>query len=1139
MNGIDIPHTFHVVPDNFGIPSDGIIGKDFIRHHKCTLDYESKTIIFSYDNYQIKLPIHDGCEDDTVVIPPRSEVFRLFHLSHFTEPQFLGAREIGANVFMANTIVHSKRAIIRVINVSDDYKTITNEISNTQNLSDFYVYTMNNVPKNDTRKEILRKTFERNTPEFIRTGLTELCLTYSDVFALETDRMTQNNFYRQKLRVSDNTPTYCKNYRLPRCQKEEINRQVENLLKNNLIEASQSPYNAPLILVPKKQNSQKWRMCVDYKLLNRKLIADKHPLPRIDEILDGLGKAKYFSILDLFSGFHQIKLEKESRELTAFSTERGSFQWKVLPFGLSVAPNSFCRMMSLAFAGLPAEQAFLYMDDIIVIGSSEKAHLKNLENIFAICRKHNLKINPEKCRFFRHEVTFLGHTCTQDGLQPDISKMETIKKYPRPSDREAAKRFSAFMNYYRRFIGNFAEKIAPINRLTRNSVDFYWGEECERSFQTLKSELVSPKILKYPNFEKTFIVTVDASKSACGAVLSQAYGDDDHPICFISRSFQKGELNKSTIMKELLAIHYAITYLRPYLYGTKFIVRTDHKPLVFLYNVKNPASKLTQIRLDLEEFDFTIEHVAGTANVVADALSRIHIDDLKTMRIDEANLFVTTRSMTRKQSVNDDCDGDEQTLTQLGDSHIYEETCLKRLKNVHEIKIHLNENSEGLRNAKISIHLGKKVIHEVHIKNIMLPNKLVTIEQFLREILMKLQCSADELEVTKMKLAMNDELFEHVTKEDFVTGANQVLKKLTIVLIKDQSLVSDRNEQINLIKYFHENELVGGHFGINQVLEKLRKSYYWPNMIQDVKEYIRNCKKCTTNKVKPSTKSEMVITPTPLKPFDTMIIDTVGPLRGTGTNKYALTMMCDLSKYLITTAMPNKEANTVAKAIFDNCILIYGPMRSIRTDLGSEYKNSVVEELCKMLKIRHNFSTAYHHESLGTIERNHRVLNEYLRTYLTDNDDWETHLKHYTFCYNISYNASMNHTYTPYELVFGKSCNLPRGLTGRIEPIYNYDNYIKILKHFLQKTHLAVQELIEKSKKRNKQIYDKNKTETTIEPNDLILIKREPYDKFKPIYDGPHRVKYVDDMNNIIYDKDGKLAKIHKNRTILHKNTLN
>lgn len=186
----------------------------------------------------------------------------------------------------------------------------------------------------------------------------------------------------------------------------------------------------------------------------------------------------------------------------------------MLPFGLNVAPNSFCRMMSLAFSGIPPEQAFLYMDDIIVIGTSEKNHLNNLTIVFKICRDHNLKLNPEKCEFFRTEVTFLGHKCTQNGLLPDETKTEVIQKFPRPMDKEAVKRFTAFANYYRRFIKNFAELASPLNKLTRKRVDFNWSSECENAFQTLRSWLIKPPILQYPDFTKEFIVTVDASNSA-------------------------------------------------------------------------------------------------------------------------------------------------------------------------------------------------------------------------------------------------------------------------------------------------------------------------------------------------------------------------------------------------------------------------------------------------------------------------------------------------------------------------------------------------------------------------------------------------------------------------------------------------
>ena len=190
--------------------------------------------------------------------------------------------------------------------------------------------------------------------------------------------------------------------------------------------------------------------CVDYRAVNRKLLADKFPLPRIDNILDHLGRAKHFSVIDLFSGFHQIPLHLDLRDITAFSTNKGSFRWKVLPFGLNVADNSFSRMMSIAFSGLALNKAFLYVDDIIIIGC--RHHLKNLRDVFSILRKCNLKVNPYKYKFFRPDVTFLGHKCTANGLLPDDTKVYVVKNYPIP----AVRRFVASANYYRRFIVNFA-----------------------------------------------------------------------------------------------------------------------------------------------------------------------------------------------------------------------------------------------------------------------------------------------------------------------------------------------------------------------------------------------------------------------------------------------------------------------------------------------------------------------------------------------------------------------------------------------------------------------------------------------------------------------------------------------------------
>lgn len=395
-----------------------------------------------------------------------------------------------------------------------------------QKLSNYNIYYFDSINNSRNRQGKLNEIITNNSPKYIHKDLTNLCTKYSEIFAMESDTLTQNNFYSQKLRLTDNIPVYTKNYRTPITQKDEINKHVQELIDNELIEPSVSPYNSPVLLVPKKSNdnNKKWRMVIDYRQLNRKLIADKYPLPRIDEILDGLGNAKYFSILDLYSGFHQIKLEGSSREYTAFTTDQGTFQWKVLPFGLNIAPNSFCRMMALAFSGVTPQRAFMYMDDIIVIGSSERNHLQNLGKMFDICERYNLKLNPNKCSFFRAEVNFLGHKCTPDGVFPDNAKIQAIQNFPKPHDKDSVKRFAALTNYYRKFIQNYSLIVQPLNKLTRKRVPFEWSRECEGAFQELKSKLTKQPILKYPDFAKPFCVTVDASKSACGAVLSQNLG---------------------------------------------------------------------------------------------------------------------------------------------------------------------------------------------------------------------------------------------------------------------------------------------------------------------------------------------------------------------------------------------------------------------------------------------------------------------------------------------------------------------------------------------------------------------------------------------------------------------------------------
>lgn len=1127
VKNFKIEHKYHVVPDDFNIPSEGILGRDFIKRFRSLIDYDSMTITLKINEARVIIPIREGHTDNAITLPARSEVVRRIDLGNLKGTQVIESQELAKGIYIARAIVESDCPIVRIINTTENVATLIKPKLITHNLSDYEVHKISSLENQNKRTEKLFKVVEKNVPNHAKNLLFPLCRQYSDIFTLEGDLMTTNNFYQQKLNLIDDTPVYIKNYRLPHTQKEEIRNQVNKLLKNKLIEPSTSNYNSPLLLVPKKSpdGTKKWRLCLDYRQINKKLVADKFPLPRIDDMLDSLVRAKYFSCLDLYAGFHQIEIEPNSRDITSFSTDRGSYRWKVLPFGLNVSPNSFSRMMAIAFSGLEPEQAFLYIDDIIVVGCSEQHHLKNLKAVFDVCRKHNLKLNPEKCEFFKKEVIYLGHKCTSEGLLPDDSKIEAVKKFPVPKDKDATRRFVAFANYYRRFIEHFADIARPLNRLTRKRVDFEWTEECEKSFKILKEKMINAPILQYPDFKQPFIITVDASNYACGAVLSQNRNQEDLPIYFASRGFNKAELNKSTIEKELMAIHFAIKQFRPYIFGTKFTVRSDHRPLIYLFNMKDPSSKLTRIRLDLEEYNFTIEYIKGKKNVVADALSRINIEDIKSSSV----LPVITRSMN-KQMLSKNTTENSKENEQNAKNNITVVTQLSSVidKNIPRIRSYNLDASLARNKPKIRASMRHKEIFTIQLSEFISNEKLN-----LNSILSKLQEKAANNSITKIQWPLNDCIFLHFTVSQFKEACIKYLKNLQILLIKAPKVVEKESEIRELLNKYHTDPAYGGHVGQKRLYAKLRSEYYWKNMSKDIARFVRDCNKCQLNKVKSANKEPLVITQTPQSAFDVVIVDTIGPLpKSNQGNQYAITITCDLTKYLVTIPIPNKEAATVARAIVNNFILVYSPMRQIRTDLGTEYVNQTLKHLFEILKVDHQTSTAYRHETLGTAERSHRVFNEYLRAYLKDYSEWEEYLRYFTFCHNITPSSALNHKFTPFELVFSRKAIIPdKLLDNNIDPLYNIDNYALESKYRLQCAHKQAQELLHKAKLTSKSYADKTAKPLDININDKVVLLKEPRTKHESLYSGPFVVKKLQNSNVVIMDENAKKEKlVHKNR---------
>ena len=365
------------------------------------------------------------------------------------------------------------------------------------------------------------------------------------------------------------------------------------MLENDIIEPSVSPWASPIVLVRKSDGT--FRFCVDYRRLNSVTHQDAFPLPRIDATLDNLGAARFFSTLDLQSGYWQVPVNECDREKTAFVTPSGLYQFKCMPFGLTNAPATFQRLMNAVLRGLTPSQCLVYLDDIIVFSSTFDEHIHRLRSVFGALRSANLKVKPRKCHLLQSEVKFLGHIVSSQGIATDPSKVKAAREWPVPTSVKTLKSFLGFASYYRRFIRNFAKISSPLNSLLVKDVPFIWTPEHQQAFVHLRDAFCSAPILAFPDFEKPFIVDTDACSSGIGAVLSQLDSDKvEHPVAFISRSLSPAERNYNVTRLELLAVVWACQTLRPYLLCQKFLLRTDHGSLRWLMNFKSPTGQVAR-----------------------------------------------------------------------------------------------------------------------------------------------------------------------------------------------------------------------------------------------------------------------------------------------------------------------------------------------------------------------------------------------------------------------------------------------------------------------------------------------------------------------------------------------------------------
>lgn len=1186
---------FQVVDSSFPVPHDGILGKPFIIGMKTVIDYQRRELILTDSTARPEIPTNTNNSEHTespeskeknessdllefddnsskinIVLQPRTETLISIPVLDRQDGEtiLVPAQTIAETVMCSNTInnVCDQKILIAMINPTEHLITVPNQelISiKSEKFDESKINVIQSCKETLANGSRLSKLNEELRTEHLNKeeydSLMTICREFSDIFHLEGDKLSCTNAVYHEIYVNPATqPINERPYRLPFKHKQEIDKQIQKLQEENIIAPSRSPWNAPLLVVPKKSDSEgtaQYRVCVDFRKLNQVSTGDAFPLPNITEILDQLGKSKYYTTLDLAQGYHQVPMHPDHQSKTAFSTDKGHFEFLRVPFGLKGAPATFQRLMNTVLTGLNGLKAFVYLDDIIIYALNITDHSKKLEEVFTRLREFNLKLKPSKCSFMRKEVNYLGHVITDKGVKPDPLKIKCVLDFPIPQNTKEIKSFLGLSGYYRRFIPSYGQISKPLTSLLKKDAHFKWSDLCQEAFDKLKTILTREPLLQYPDFSKPFNLTCDASNFAIGCVLSQGVIGQDAPIAYASRNLNKAEQNYNTTEKELCAIVWGVKQFRPYLLGQKFKIITDHRALSWLFNIKDPGSRLTRWRLKLEEYEYEIQYKPGTSNTNADALSRIHPVVTRSKNIpkipdnseppDTQKISDTSESSEKsyQKFLNADNAPTSNVVEIVGDVfNAPPDTSLAHcvsadLKMSRGIALQFRRRFgqiQELQQQQKSVEDVAYIQVEERMIFYLITKKTKRGKptyQTLFNCLRKLKTICEENEIIKLacpRLACGlDELQWEVVHKML----RFIFKDSSIYVTVYSKVELTEDEKLKLISEFHDNPL-GGHQGITRTFNRIYSQHYWKGMRKQIGNFIKKCPICQRNKTQNKTLREpMVITTTANKAFEKVFLDVVGPLPRTNNgNMFILTLQDDLTKFAWAVPMENHEANTVAHHFVTQFVCLHGIPQSLVTDCGTEFLSKIFKEVCKLLKIRQASTTPYHPQSNGSLERSHRTLGEYLRNFVDkDQQNWDVKVPYAMFCHNSTIHSATK--FQPYQLVYGNSLVVPTSLLNNPEPQYNYDDYHYEIKRQMQESQEIAKKNLLEAKNKSKERYDKTvKSQNILIGSKVLLQDKTAKNKLSAKWIGPFEVLDVDPVRkNVVIAKRGRRHTIHKN----------
>ena len=461
----------------------------------------------------------------------------------------------------------------------------------------------------------------QNRSQSEKDQIREMLCQYCDVFSKDDYDLGLTNLIEHTIDTGDARPIKQRPRRIPMAFAGEDREAIQKLLQQGSVRPSCSPWSSPIVLVRKKDGSV--RPCVDYRRVNAVTKKDAFPLPRTRDCLDAVAGATLYSTLDITSAYNQVPVKEQDIPKTAFVTRCGLYEYTTMPFGLSNSPATFQRVMELALSGLQWQICLIYLDDVIVFGKDFDEHICRLQEVLSRIKQANMKLKPIKCHFFQDEVKFLGHVVSKDGVLPNPDNIQKIVDWPVPRSVTEVRAFLGMGNYYRRFVKDFSKVVQHLTQLTKKEHRFSWTPECQIAFEKVKQVLTGPDVMAYPlESGGEFILDTDACDVSIGAVLSQKQDGVERVIAYGSRTLNKAERNYCVTDRELLAVKYFIEQYKHYLLGRKFVVRSDHQALKWLFSLKDPKNRIARWIEDLSAYDFVIEYRPGRRHGNADAMSR-------------------------------------------------------------------------------------------------------------------------------------------------------------------------------------------------------------------------------------------------------------------------------------------------------------------------------------------------------------------------------------------------------------------------------------------------------------------------------------------------------------------------------------